>query len=67
LLNQLPFFNLSLVRSSYFRPFWKSLFWFFVATFLLLGWIGGNPVEYPYVLIGQILTIAYFLYFIFIP
>jgi len=64
ILLTLPILNISLIRSSYFRPIWKILFWLFVANFLLLGWIGGNPVEYPYVLIGQILTIAYFMYFI---
>lgn len=60
----LPFFHVSLVRSSYFRPLWKILFWVFAANFVLLGWIGGNPVEYPFVTIGQVLTAAYFMYFI---
>jgi quinol-cytochrome oxidoreductase complex cytochrome b subunit len=60
----LPFFHVSLIRSSTFRPLWKILFWLFVANFLLLGWIGGNPVEEPYVMVGQILTITYFMYFI---
>jgi len=64
ILLTLPFFHISLIRSSLFRPLWKILFWLFAANFLLLGWIGGNPVEYPYVLIGQILTITYFMYFI---
>jgi len=64
ILFTLPIFNISLIRSSYFRPIWKILFWLFIANFVLLGWIGGNPVEYPYVLIGQILTITYFIYFI---
>jgi len=64
ILLTLPILNISLIRSSYFRPIWKVLFWLFVANFILLGWIGGNPVEYPYVLIGQILTITYFMYFI---
>jgi len=62
----LPFFNLSLVSSSSFRPLWKLLFWIFLANFLLLGWIGGNPVEFPFVTIGQILTFSYFFYFIFL-
>jgi ubiquinol-cytochrome c reductase cytochrome b subunit len=64
ILLTLPILNISLIRSSYFRPICKILFWLFVANFVLLGWIGGNPVEYPYVLIGQILTITYFVYFI---
>jgi len=60
----LPFFHISLIRSASFRPLWKILFWLFAANFVLLGWIGGNPVEYPFVTIGQILTICYFMYFI---
>jgi ubiquinol-cytochrome c reductase cytochrome b subunit len=38
----------------------------FVANFLLLGWIGGCPVEDPYVLIGQIAAVFYFSYFLII-
>ena len=64
ILLTLPFLHLSLVRSSTFRPLWKILFWLFVANFVLLGWIGGNPVEDPFVTIGQILTINYFAYFL---
>jgi hypothetical protein len=29
-----------------------------------LTWIGGNPVEEPYITIGQASRIIYFLYFI---
>jgi ubiquinol-cytochrome c reductase cytochrome b subunit len=39
----------------------------FVNTVILLTWIGARPVEEPYVLTGQILTVVYFCYFIFIP
>lgn len=35
-------------------------FWILVITFFLLTWIGARPVEEPFVLIGQILTIIYF-------
>jgi ubiquinol-cytochrome c reductase cytochrome b subunit len=51
------------IRSSSFRPLQKKLFWIFVANFLILGWIGGQAVEDPYVLVGQISTIFYFSYF----
>jgi ubiquinol-cytochrome c reductase cytochrome b subunit len=60
----LPFVHTSEVRASSFRPIAKKLFWFFVADVLILGWIGGKPVEDPYILIGQISTIFYFSYFV---
>jgi len=60
----LPLLHTSEVRSSSFRPLQKKLFWIFVADVILLGWIGGQPVEDPYVFVGQIATIFYFSYFI---
>ncbi|TKV25165.1 hypothetical protein FCN23_09495 [Campylobacter jejuni] len=36
-------------------------------TFLLLTHLGACPVEEPYVLVSQILTVFYFSYFIFTP
>jgi ubiquinol-cytochrome c reductase cytochrome b subunit len=60
----LPFINTSEVRSSTFRPIYRKLFWFIFADFLLLGWIGQEIVETPYVQIGQIATVFYFFYFL---
>ena len=60
----LPFINTSPVRSATFRPLYKKLFWLFVADALLLGWIGCQPVEDPYVLIGQIASVYFFVYFL---
>ena len=37
-----------------------------VVDFLLLGWIGQNVVEFPFIEIGQVLTLFYFLYFLLI-
>jgi len=61
----LPFINTSEVRSTAFRPVFRKSFWFFFANFLLLGWIGQEVVEHPYVLIGQIGTAFYFLFILF--
>ena len=64
----LPFINTSKVRSSTFRPIFRICFWFLFADFLLLGWIGQEVVEEPFVMIGQLGTVFYFLYFlVFIP
>lgn len=64
----LPFINTSPIRSSNFRPIYKKLFWLAVADCLILGWIGQQPVEDPYILIGQCASVYFFVYFlIFIP
>jgi ubiquinol-cytochrome c reductase cytochrome b subunit len=60
----LPFLNTSQIRSSSFRPIHKKAFWFLVADCLLLGWIGCQPVEAPYVMIGQLASIFFFFYFL---
>jgi len=61
----LPYINTSLVRSSKFRPFFSLMYWFLVADFVLLGWIGQKPVEDPYIGIGLFCTVLYFLILLF--
>ena len=60
----LPFIHTSPIRSSSFRPLHRKLFWLLVADCLRLGWIGCQPVEDPYVLIGQIASVYFFIYFL---
>jgi len=60
----LPILNTSEIRSSQFRPLHRKLFWLLVADCFLLGWIGGQVPETPYVEIGQVATIFYFSYFL---
>ncbi len=59
-----PFINTSEIRSPEFRPIYSVVFWVLVADFCLLGWIGQKPVEDPYVLVGALATIFYFLFFL---
>nr|QQY98456.1 cytochrome b [Chrysaora quinquecirrha] len=66
ILYALPFLHKSNLRSLIFRPLAKFSYWTFMANFLILTWIGAQPVEDPYILIGQISTIIYFFYFIII-
>nr|YP_010007649.1 cytochrome b [Cavernulicola chilensis]QNR39798.1 cytochrome b [Cavernulicola chilensis] len=62
----LPWIHSTEIRSSAFRPLYKMLFWSLVVDVLVLGWIGGKSVEEPYVTIGQIATVYYFVYFLVI-
>jgi len=60
----MPWLNTSEVRSSTFRPIYRKIFWFVLADFLILGWIGQNEVETPYVEVGQLATVIYFAFFL---
>nr|QJE37250.1 cytochrome b [Neomysis awatschensis] len=64
ILYVVPFmFNHSL-KSLALQPI--NQMWIFILLFnaILLSWIGARPVEDPYVLVGQILTVSYFMIFI---
>nr|APX40029.1 cytochrome b [Cryptocephalus rugicollis] len=63
----LPFTNTKFFQSNQFYPLNKIMFWNLLSIVLLLTWIGARPVEDPFIIIGQILTIIYFLYFIINP
>ena len=63
----LPFYNARKFKRLSFYPIGKIIFWFLIIMVLLLTWIGARPVEDPYVITGQVLTITYFSYFLLIP
>lgn len=60
----LPLINTSVVRSSLYRPLFQRFFWFLVADFFLLTYLGQAPAESPYIEVGQVATIYYFGFFI---
>nr|YP_009441602.1 cytochrome b [Hylastes brunneus]AOY40148.1 cytochrome b [Hylastes brunneus] len=63
----LPIMFKSKFQSNQFYPMNKWLFWLFISIIILLTWIGSQPVENPYIKMGQILTFMYFLFFIINP
>nr|VFU78625.1 Cytochrome b oxydase [Bragasellus peltatus] len=63
----IPLSSKKLFRSDRFYLMGQISFWMFVSAAILLTWIGARPVEAPFILIGQMLTLVYFLYFIMDP
>lgn len=64
ILAALPWLHSTEIRSSRFRPIYRFFYWTVMFCCLILGWIGGVPVEEPYILIGQIASCYYFFYFL---
>ena len=62
----LPWLDTSKVRSAVFRPLYKVFFWILIIDVIVLGYIGANPPEGTYLIIGRSATIYYFVHFILI-
>lgn len=66
ILLALPVLDTSRIRGLTFRPLGKIAFGILVADFVLLGWLGSQHVEEPFITIGQFATAYYFAWFLII-
>ncbi|MFA5592457.1 MAG: cytochrome c1 [Micavibrio sp.] len=64
LLFLLPFIDRHPVRSAMFRPWFKPAVLALLVVFLVLGVCGAKPAEGIWVPISQIMTLAYFAFFL---
>src|SRR5258706_13913331 len=62
----LPWLDAAKTKSSRYRPLAKQFFWIFVVVCVLLGYLGAQPPEGIYVIVGRILTLCYFAYFLIV-
>lgn len=62
----LPWLDKSSTKSGRYRPLFKKFYWLFVLNGILLGYIGGQLPEEPYITLGRIATFYYFSYFLLI-
>lgn len=60
----LPFLDKHPVRSAKFRPYYRIAFWVLILDCLILGWVGANPPEGGFVVLGQLCTAYYFFHFL---
>ncbi len=62
----MPWLDRSPVKSARFRPLYRMFFWIFLLDCLILGYLGAQTAEEPYVTAGQIATFYYFAHFLII-
>lgn len=59
-----PYLTTLNLRANRYKPLQHFMFWIFVFNFQVQLILGAKPIADPYITIGQVCTVIYFLYFI---
>jgi len=62
-----PFLYKRKFQGFMFYPVNKLYFWLHVNSWFLLTWLGARPVEDPYIFLGQVFSVVYFVYYFLAP
>jgi ubiquinol-cytochrome c reductase cytochrome b subunit len=62
----IPFTYTGYVRNTTYRPLFKVFYWLLVADFLTLMVVGQAPITDPFIALGQLASIYYFSFFLFL-
>ncbi|YP_009340718.1 cytochrome b (mitochondrion) [Eublepharis macularius] len=63
----MPILHTTKQRAQTFRPLSQMMFWLFISNILILTWIGGQPVEEPFIKIGQLTSLMHFILILTMP
>ena len=62
----IPYTYTGYIRNTTYRPLFKVFYWLLVADFLTLMWVGQAPITDPFIALGQLASIYYFSFFLFL-
>ena len=62
----LPWLDSCKVKSAKYRPLFRIFTYLFFVNFIILGYLGGEVAEEPYITFSQISTVWYFTHFLII-
>lgn len=64
ILLAMPVLDTSRIRGGQFRPLWRVAFWFLVVDLVLLGYLGSQHAEAPFIVIGACASVFYFAWYV---
>lgn len=60
----IPLINSNNLKNNKFYFINKFIYWWFINIFIILTWLGGQIIEYPYTNLNIFFTLIYFIYII---